>query len=137
MSCLVLDAAALAALSERRGKRQAEVRGALAAAFTKRRDVVVPALVLAELYRGARRSAQLDALLARETGFVLRSTDRLFARLVGGVLAAARASSGLMVEAHVVASAVERGGGVILTTDRDDLARLAAPYRGVVVVSIG
>lgn len=61
------------------------------------------------------------------------TTDRPFARLVGGVLGAAGAGPELIVDAHVVAVAVERGGGVVLTGDPDDLGRLAAPYAGVVV----
>ncbi len=38
-----------------------------------------------------------------------------------------------MVGAHVVAVAVEAGGGVVLTGDPEDLERLADPYRSVVV----
>jgi hypothetical protein len=35
--------------------------------------------------------------------------------------------------AHPVAVAVEAGGGVVQTADPDDLGRLAAPYRTVVI----
>ncbi len=42
----------------------------------------------------------------------------------------------MIVDAHVVAAAVEAGGGVLLTTDVSDLARLAARYRNVQVVDI-
>ncbi len=135
--CLVLDAEALSALAGRRSKRQGEVRAALTVALRFRREVIVPALVLAELCRGPKRSALVDACLSRETGLLIRSTDRPFARLVGGILAGARASSEHIVDAHVVAAAVERGGGVILTGDVDDLSRLAAPYRDILVSSIG
>lgn len=100
------------------------------------RDVIVPTLVLAELYRGRGRSAVMDALLSRETGVLLRDTDRALARLVGGLLDAARVGSEHIVDAHVVAVAVERGGGALLTGDPVDLERLAAPYRGIVVVSV-
>jgi len=36
-----------------------------------------------------------------------------------------------MVDAHVVAAAVEGGGGLVLTGDCDDLTRLAASYPNV------
>jgi predicted nucleic acid-binding protein len=63
----------------------------------------------------------------------LRDTDRTLARLIGALLAEAGAGSALFADAHPVAAAVEAGGGVIQTADPDDLTRLAAPYRTVVV----
>ncbi len=134
--CVVLDAEAVSALSGGAGKRQREVRAAMTAALRLGRAVIVPTLVLAELYRGRKRSALVDACLSRETGLGVRDTDRELARLVGAVLAAARAGSALIVDAHVVASAVEAGGGVVLTADSGDLERLAAPYRNVHVADI-
>ena len=134
--CVVLDSQALSALSGRSSPRQREVRAALTVAHRLGRDVVVPAIVLAELYRGPGRSSLVDACLSREVGLLVRATDRALARLVGGVLAHARAGSELIVDAHVVAAAVELGGGTLLTADPSDLTRLAAPYRNVQVVSI-
>lgn len=134
--CVVLDAEAFSALAGRRSRKQQQVRAALAAAVRLRRDAIVPALVLAELYRGPGHSALLDACLSRETGLLIRDTDRSFARLVGGVLAAARAGSEHIVDAHVVAAAAEAGGGIVLTTDATDLGRLAASYRNIQVVDI-
>ncbi len=134
--CLAFDAEAFSALAGRRSRRQQEVRAAIAAAVRLDRDVIVPAVVLAELYRGPHRSSLLDACLSRETGLLIRSTDRSFARLVGGVLAGARAGSELIVDAHVIAAAVEAGGGIVLTSDPSDLGRLASPYRNVQVVDI-
>lgn len=134
--CVSLDSEAFSALAGKRSNRQREVRAALAAAARLRRDVIVPALVLAELYRGAGRSAFLDACLSRETGLLIRNTDREFARLVGGVLASARAGTELVVDAHVVAAAIEAGGGVVLTGDSKDLVRLAAPYRNIQVIDV-
>jgi predicted nucleic acid-binding protein len=134
--CVVLDTEAMSALGDRPSRRQREVRAALAAAARLARDVIVPAVVLAELYRGRGHSQLVDACLSRETGLHVRVTDRTFARFVGGVLAAARAGSALMVDAHVVAAAVEAGGGIVLTADPEDMERLAAPYRNVHVVDI-
>lgn len=137
MSCLVLDAEAVSALVGSRARRRDEVRAAMAVALRLRRDVVVPTLVLAELYRGRGRSSLLDALLARELGIVVRDTDRQLARLVGALLEGSGSGSEHIVDAHVVAVAVERGGGSILTGDPTDLERLAAPYRNVRVLSFG
>jgi len=100
------------------------------------RDVVVPAVVLAELYRGSRLSASVDAAMGREGSIVVRDTDRSFARLVGGVLSGAGAGSGDIVDAHCIAAAAEHGRGVVLTSDEPDLNRLAANYRSVAVVGI-
>ena len=97
--------------------------------------VVVPAVILAELYRGPGHSSMVDACLSREEdALAVRNTDRILARYVGGVLAAGGAGSELLADAHVVATAVEAGGGVVLTADGRDMARLAAAYHPVVTV---
>jgi len=134
--CVVLDAEALSALAGSPGRRQQEVRAALRAAARLQREVVVPAVILAELYRGPRHNPLIDACLSRETGILVCPTDRSFARLVGGVLTAAGVGSEYLADAHVVAAAVERGGGVALTGDPDDLERLAAAYRSVTVIGL-
>jgi len=134
--CVVLDAEALVALAEGPGRRQAEVRAALRTAARLQRDVVVPCVILAELYRGPRHNALVDACMSRETGIRVRDTDRSLARIVGGVLAAAQAGSEHLADAHVIAAAVELGGGLALTTDTDDLGRLAASYGNVTVIGL-
>jgi predicted nucleic acid-binding protein len=108
----------------------------MAAALKLRRDVVTPAIVLAELYLGPRHNQVVDGLLARETAIAVRETDRALARLVGGVLSAAAAGSEDMVDAHVVATAVESGGGTVVTGDPDDLERLSASYPHVHVTTV-
>lgn len=138
---LVLDAEAVNALLDPRHRSERKVRQAMEAARRLRRDVAIATGTLAELYRGAGRNQALDALLARQSGLarqsddglVLRDTDRSLARLIGAILAEARADSALFADAHPVAVAVEAGGGVILTADPDDLTRLAAPYRTIVI----
>jgi predicted nucleic acid-binding protein len=131
---LALDSEALSSLAGRDSPGRRRVRLAMEAAQRQGRDVVVPTLVLAELARGVRRSQTIESLLGRELGaLILRDTDRRLARLVGGVLHAAGAGSEDIVDAHVVAVAVEAGGGVVLTADVDDLERLAMPYRSIVV----
>jgi len=134
--CVVLDAGALSALAGQPGHRSLKVRAALRAAFRLNKEVVVPTVILAELYRGPRHNALVDACLSRETGIQVRDTDRPFARLVGGVLAAARVGSEHLADAHVIAAAVELGGGLALTTDTEDLGRLAASYGNVMVIGL-
>ncbi len=130
---LVLDAEAFSSLAGRATPREREVRAAMRAADRLGRDVVVPTVILAELYRGPRHSQFVDSCLSREAGVRTRDTDRRLARLVGGVLAGAGAGSDHLADAHVVAVAVEMGGGLILTGDDSDLQRLAAPYPNILV----
>lgn len=133
---LVLDAEALSALARSDRARASSVRAALEAAYRLRREVVTPAVVLAELYRGPGHNQVVDACLARETGIQVRDTDRDLARLVGGALAAAAAGSEDLADAHTVAVAVEAGGGVVVTGDPDDVERIAAAYPNVQVAAI-
>lgn len=133
---LVLDSEALSSFARQRGPRFREVRAALEAARRLQRDVVTPAVILAELYRGPGHNQVVDSCLSRDTWIRVRETDRSFARLVGGVLAAAGADSSHLADAHAVAAAVEAGGGVVLTGDEDDLALLSAPYPNVHVSKV-
>jgi predicted nucleic acid-binding protein len=133
---LVLDAEAVTALGDPGSGGFAQVRAALTAADRLGRDVVVTCVTLAELYRGRNHSQIVDSMLSRESAVALRDTDRSFARLVGGVLVAAGAGSDLLADAHAVAAAVETGGGVILTSDVDDLERLSASYPNIQVSKI-
>jgi len=135
---VALDAEAVSALARPDTSSKRRVRRALEAAARTKRDVVVPTLVLAELYRGVGRSQLIDALLARnEHAIELRDTDRDLARFAGAVLHGAGLGSAHIVDAHVVAAAVEAGGGIALTGDEADLTRLAAPYRSVLVQPLG
>lgn len=118
------------------GQRFSETRAALEAARRLRRDVVVPAVILAELYRGPKQNQIVDSCLSRETGLDVRDTDRDFARLVGSVLGAAKAGSEDLADAHCIAAAVEAGGGVVITGHERDLERLASPYPNVQIVPI-
>ena len=133
---VVLDAGALSALAGRLNRRNQEVRAALRSAQRLGREVVVPAVILAELYRGPRHNHVVDACLSRETGIRVRDPDRALARLVGGVLASVRVGSEHLADAHVVAAAVDLGGGLALTTDPADLERLAGAYQNVRVVGL-
>lgn len=134
---VALDCEAFRALAGPDSVRKQRIRRILRTAHRLGRDVVVPSLVLAELYRGRGHNQLVDACLAREKGSVeSRDTDRQLARIVGGVLAAAGAGSAMIVDAHVVAVAVEAGGGVVVTGDEADLAKLGAPYQHVVIEGV-
>ncbi|MGI8938069.1 MAG: PIN domain-containing protein [Iamia sp.] len=133
MTAVVLDAEAVSRLARQPQADRTRVRVAMEAAARLGHDVIVPAVVLAELYRGPRHDPVVDACLSRETGIDVRDTDRALARAVGGVLTAAGSGSEDMVDAHVVAVAAESDRGVVLTGDLDDLTRLSAGYSSVVV----
>src|SRR5262249_48067565 len=126
----------LSSLARQRGPRFREVRAAIEAARRLQRDVITPAVILAELYRGRGHNQVVDSCLSRDSFIDVRDTDREFARYVGGVLTAAQADSSDLADAHAVASAVEAGGGVILTGDQHDLERLAAAYPNIHVAPI-
>lgn len=109
------------------------VRAALVAAVAERIDVLVPAAVLAECYRGRQHDQTIDACLTREGGIGIVDTDRALARRVGHLLAAAGRGSADHVDATVVAACAIAGGGLILTGDVDDLGALTPSGSSIVV----
>jgi len=132
----VLDAEAVQALVQPDHPSRRQVHHLLEAASRLNRDVAVPAVTLAELYRGARRTQHLDAALApHEQYLVIRNTDRSLARLVGALLASVQLGSEHIADAHVAAVAVEEQG-VILTGDPDDIQRLVAGTPTVTVIAL-
>lgn len=134
MAAVVLDSEAVNALFRTDHPRHRAVGRYLEAARRTRRPVIVPTLILAELYRSARHNATVDASVARTSdALLLRDIDRRLARFVGAVLAAADAGSEALAGGHVVAAAAEAGGGVVVTGDPADLRALAAPYRMITV----
>ena len=132
----VLDADALTALADARHAHARAVARVVVTASRLRHALVVPAVILAECQRGPAHTRRIDSLLARERGLRVRNTDRVLARYVGAVLYAANADSDLLADAHCVATAVEAGGGVVVTGDPDDLTRLASSFRTVVVEAL-
>ncbi len=132
----VLDAEAVQALIQADHPSRQQVHHLLEAASRLQRDVVVPAVTLAELYRGVRRTQNVDAALApHEQYLVIRNTDRALARLVGALLASVKLGSEHIADAHVAAAAVEEQG-LILTGDPDDMERLVAGTPTVTVVAL-
>ena len=132
----MLDAEAVQALIQADHPSRRQVHHLLEAASRLQREVVVPAVTLAELYRGARRTRNVDAALApHERYLVIRNTDRALARLVGALLASVKLGSEHIADAHVAAAAVEEQG-IILTGDPDDMERLVAGTPTVTVVAL-
>jgi predicted nucleic acid-binding protein len=127
---LVLDAAGLDALCD--GVPSAPMRAMLVVAHRRSAEVVVPTIVCAELCRGAARTRAVETVLARhdqvggERPAIARwDTDFALARQVGAILHATGSDTADIVDAHVVAVCVPAGGGVVVTSDPDDIERLA------------
>ncbi len=135
MTALILDAEALSLLA-RGGPHERTVRAALVAALAESADVVVPAAVLAELYRGGGHDQAVDECLAREGGIAVAPTDRTLARRIGHLLVVAGRGSADHVDAAVVAVCAAAGGGLVLTGDATDLSVLAGGSPAITIRSI-
>ena len=126
----MLDAAGLDAVSVARPPVM--MRALLAEAHRRGREVLAPTVVCAEVARGPKRTRALEAAVARHDRhrgerppIRLVDTDFALARQVGALLHAARRGSEAIVDAHVVAVCVPSGGGLVVTSDPDDIAGLA------------
>jgi predicted nucleic acid-binding protein len=86
--------------------------------------VEIPVVVVAETLRGGPRDSPVHRVL-KAVGSVPDSRE-VHGWTAGRLLGAARSNA--TVDALVVAQAVEAGGAHILTGDREDLERLAAPH---------
>ncbi|HEX9530955.1 MAG TPA: PIN domain-containing protein [Acidimicrobiales bacterium] len=105
----------------------------MAEANRRGREVIVPTLVCAEVARGRVRTRALEAAVARHDRargerppLRLVDTDFDLARQVGAILEATNSGSERVVDAHVVAVCVPGGGGLVVTSDPDDIAGLAS-----------
>lgn len=97
--------------------------------------VVVPSVVLVELYRGRGADEPIDRQLATGVPSVVTTGARM-ARVAGHLLADAGLGSEHAVDALVVATAVRLGGGLVVTHDPDDLRCLAASRPNIAVSAI-
>lgn len=127
---VVLDSAGLDALARQRPP--AAFRALLAEAWERGCDVLVPAVVCAEVCRTAGRTRAVEAAVQRHDrrrgelpAVVIVDTTFDLARSVGAILARSRAGTEDLVDAHVVAVAARHGGGLVITSDPGDIARLA------------
>jgi len=135
---LVLDAEAVSALVVPSHRARPRVATAVAAAYRADAELAVPAVALADACASSASGRAVAELLstAELEGIRWRDTDLAFARLVGIILAHADAGSQLLVAAHLVATALEGGGGVILTAQPTAVSALGAPYPGLAVEAI-
>ncbi len=108
----VLDAGALIAIERGDPRIRATLRGPGAH--------IIPAPVLAQVWRGGARQARLAKLLKDESTTV-DELDEASAQAVGALLA--RSGSSDIVDASVVLSA-RRHHALVLTADADDLRRI-------------
>lgn len=138
---LILDSAGLDQLAAERPSPR--FRALVAEAERLGRDVRVAAVTCAEVCRGAARTRRVEAALARhgsrptdQPAVDVVPTDLAVARQVGAILHAAGAGSADLVDAHSVALGVAAGGGVIATSDPDDIDRLAAGVPAVRLVPV-
>jgi predicted nucleic acid-binding protein len=88
--------------------------------------------VCAEVARGHARTRALEAAISRHDrsraerpAIRLVDTDFRLARQVGAILNATGLGTEHIVDAHVVAVCVPTGGGLIVTTDPNDISELA------------
>ena len=113
---LIFDAGGLIAWE--RGDRQ--VAALLATAVTESLRILVPSTVLAQVSRHQGRQVRLGRLI-RHALTEVATLDRREATLVGALLASRGTTD--IVDAHVVVCA-RRSGGIVITSDPDDLATL-------------
>jgi predicted nucleic acid-binding protein len=121
---LTLDTGALIAL-ERRRQRMSR---AYTAAVADRLPVTVPAVVIAEWWRG--RSAARELILR---GVRVENTTAEVAQLAGQALAVVPGATA--IDAIVMASAACRGD-LVYTSDFGDLERLRAYFPAVRVLAV-
>lgn len=122
---LILDSGAVIALS----RNDIHARAALAAAREVGAKVSIPAVVVAETVRGTAKDARVNRII-KSVGDV-DTTDEASGRIAGALLGSTKSDQ--TIDALVVASAIQAGGGVILTGDPDDLCILAGEHPGVLI----
>ncbi len=137
---VVLDADGLDALAD--PSPPSAFRALVREALDRDRDVLVPAVVCAEACRGQTRTRRVETALARHRPtrgqrppVAVVDTDFLLARQVGAVLHSAGAGSADLAGAHVVALCARRGGGLVITSDPEDIVRLASAVPAARVVT--
>ncbi len=134
---LILDSEAVNALAfeRERGALTLRARAILRVALEENALVRVPAPVLAEVARGARRAAAVQRVV-RGRGIEVVPLDASMARAAGALLEKARLPSTHAVDAFVVATALAYGSAVIATGDPADLAKLAAGQGGIRILGL-
>jgi rRNA-processing protein FCF1 len=122
MSVFTFDTGALIALERRRLR----MVGVLKTAKTDKIPIVVPGMCVAEWWRG--RTDVREKILA---AVIVEHTDDALVRLTGEALA--KVPGATCVDALVMATAARRGG-VVFTSDVEDMLRLQAVFPSVRVL---
>ncbi|TMK60837.1 MAG: hypothetical protein E6G60_12445 [Actinobacteria bacterium] len=122
---LILDSGAVIALARAEQRAVAFLRRAVEVDA----EVIIPVVVLAETLRGGPRDAAVNRVVnaVGDIEATLPDVGRVAGRLLG------RAKRAATVHAMVVAEAVARGGGQVLTGDPADLTPLAENERRVTI----
>lgn len=126
MAGLTLDSGALIGYERNNRSVVAQIKAALQMGV----DVTVPAVVLAEVWRGGPRAARLAQILS---SCVVADADESQARVAGEAIA--RVPGAGTIDALVMASAATRGD-TVLTGDFQDLSSLRAAFAAVNVVRV-
>lgn len=134
---LILDSETLNALANPAARGALTMRARAIARIAHERGALVrvPAPVLAEVCRGSRFDAAVNVVLNRGAILVVDLT-REIAQRAGALLTRTRMSSANAVDAFVVATALDFDTAVIASGDAADLARLAAPYRRISLLTL-
>ena len=101
-------------------------------------EVCCAAVTLAEVCRGTVRTRRVEAALTRSFGgrrVRVVPTDETLAKLVGTILHEAEAGSEFIADAHVVGVCAGADTAIVVTSDPDDITRLAGSLRGVRVLT--
>jgi len=130
---VILDSEALSVLAspKERGASARRAQAVLYAAALKNAPVRTSACVLVEVYRGKARDAAIDRVLNQ--GIEVLPVDHGTARVAARLLADTDLDSRSAIDAIVVSTAVRLGGALVLTSDPDDLSKLAANHSTVVI----
>ncbi len=114
--------------------RSAHLRASLLTGVRRGAELWCAAVTVAEVSRGKARTASVASALGRDVlgrPVNVQVTDLPFARLIGTVLHASGAGSKNLADAHVVAICLGAEASVVITSDPDDILRLADPFPGL------
>ncbi|MET0595171.1 MAG: PIN domain-containing protein [Polyangiaceae bacterium] len=126
MAGVTLDSGALIAFE--RSDRGVLVQ--LKEASRRGAELTVPAVVIAEAWRGGARSARIASLIE---ACVVELLDEALARLAGEAMGKVKGAG--VVDAIVMASAAKRGD-YVLTSDPGDLLRLKSFFPAALVIAL-
>lgn len=117
MAGLTLDAGALIAYE----RGQARIREILTTAYARGLIPTIPAIALAEVWRGDAKDARLARLIKASS---IETIDERIARAAGSLR---RATEGAGTIDACIAAGVKRRGDAVATSDPEDMRALLGP----------